>query len=243
MIDQSSATTVGEIVAADFRTATVFERFGIDFCCGGRRSLADASRAAGADPDAVIAALDVLSPAVETEDDVTRWPLPRLIDFIVSTHHAYVRSAMPAIARYLITLDEVHGSRHPELSRVAAHFDQMRGDLEQHMLKEEQVLFPYVRDLAERPESCGRMRSPFGTVENPIRMMEREHREAADALRTIRELTRGYTAPGDGCATYAVCMEELQRFERDLHRHVHLENNVLFPAAVLIEQRLCGAGD
>ena len=241
MSERLTTTTVGEIVAADFRTAAVFDRFGIDFCCGGRRSLSDACRTAVADPDAVAHALDALPPMVETGDDATRWPLPRLIDFIVSTHHAYVRSSMPTIARYLTTIEEVHGSRHPELSRVAAYFDQLRGDLEQHMLKEERVLFPYVRDLAERSDSCGRTHSPFGTVENPIRMMEREHREAADALRIIRELTRGYTAPEDGCTTYAICMAELQRFERDLHRHVHLENHVLFPAAVEIEQRLCGA--
>jgi regulator of cell morphogenesis and NO signaling len=240
MSERLTTTTVGEMVAADFRRAAVFERFGIDFCCGGRRSLTDACRTAAADPDAVAQALDVLPPVVETQDDVTWWPLPRLIDFIVSTHHGYVRSSMPAIARYLTKLEEVHGVRHPELSRIAAYFDQMRGDLEQHMLKEEQVLFPYVRDLAERTDSCGRTQSPFGTVENPIRMMEREHRETADALRLIRELTRGYTAPEDGCTTYAICMAELQRFERDLHRHVHLENNVLFPAAVEIEQRLCG---
>jgi len=241
MSERLTTRTVGEIVAADFRTAAVFERFGIDFCCGGRRSLEDACRTAAADPDALGQALDALPPTVETEDDVTRWPLPRLIDFIVSTHHAYVRSSMPTIARYLTKLQEVHGSRHPELSRVTAYFDQVHGDLDHHMLKEEQVLFPYVRDLAERPDSYGRTPSPFGTVENPIRMMEREHREAADALHAIRELTSGYTAPEDGCTTYAVCMAELQRFERDLHRHVHLENNVLFPAAVEIEQRLCGA--
>ena len=240
MSERLTTTTVGEMVAVDFRTAAVLERFGIDFCCGGGRLLADACRTAAADQDAVVHALDSLPPAVETEDDVTRWPLPRLIDVIVSTHHGYVRSSMPTIARDLTKLEEVHSSRHPELSRVSAYFEQVRGDLERHMLKEEQVLFPYVRDLAERPVGCGRTQSPFGTVENPIRMMEREHREVADALRIIRELTRGYTAPEDGCATYAVCMSELHRFERDLHRHVHLENNVLFPAAVAIEQRLCG---
>jgi regulator of cell morphogenesis and NO signaling len=240
MIEELRTTPVGAIVAADFRTAAVFERFGIDFCCGGRRSLAEACRTAAADPDAVVDALDALPPTIETEDDVTRWPIPRLIEFIVSTHHAYVRSSMPRIARYLTKLEEVHGSRHPELSRVAAYWDQVRGDLEQHMLKEEQVLFPYVCDLAERADSCGRTQSPFGTVENPIRMMEREHREVADALRIIRELTRGYQTPADGCATYAICMADLHRFESDLHRHVHLENNLLFRAAVELEQRLCG---
>jgi regulator of cell morphogenesis and NO signaling len=241
MSERWTTTTVGELVAADFRTAAVFEAFGIDFCCGGRRSLADACRKAAADLDAVVDALEKLPTTIALEDGVTRWPVSRLIDVIVSRHHAYVRSSMPTIARYLTKLEEAHRSRHPELSRVAAYFDQIRGDLEQHMLKEEQVLFPYIRDLAERSDSCGRTQSPFGTVQNPIRMMEREHREAADALGMIRELTRGYTAPEDGCSTFAICMAELRCFERDLHRHVHLENNVLFPAAVRIEERLCGA--
>jgi regulator of cell morphogenesis and NO signaling len=104
------------------------------------------------------------------------------------------------------------------------------------------VLFPYVRDLAASGDGCGRTQSPFGTVENPIRMMEREHQEVGDVMRLIRELTRGYTAPEDGCTTYVISMAELRQFERDLHRHVHLENNVLFPAAVRIEQRQCGIG-
>jgi regulator of cell morphogenesis and NO signaling len=240
MIEALRTATVGEIVAADFRRAAVFERFGIDFCCGGKRSLIAACRTAAADPDAVVDALIALPPTIEAEEDITRWPVPALIDFIVSTHHAYVRSSMPRIARYLTKLEEVHGSRHPEISRVAAYWDQMRGDLEQHMLKEEQVLFPYVRDLAEHSDSCGRTQSPFGTVENPIRMMEREHREVSGALRIIRELTRGYRAPEDGCTTYAICMAELQSFERDLHRHVHLENDVLFPVAVELEQPVRG---
>lgn len=241
MNEPFATRTVGEVVAADFRTAAVFEQFGIDFCCSGRRTLADACRAAAADPDVVVRALDALPLASTTDDDAAQWPLPRLIDFIVSTHHAYVRSAMPSIARHLAKLTEVHGARHPELARVAAYFDQIVGDLGQHMMKEEQVLFPYVRGLAESGESCGRMQSPFGTVANPIRMMEREHQEVGDAMRIIRELTRGYTAPEDGCTTYAIGMAELQQFERDLHRHVHLENNVLFPAALRIEQRLCGS--
>ena len=244
MNEPLTARTVGDVVAADFRTAEVFEQFGIDFCCSGRRSLADACRAAAANPDTVARAIEALPPVIQTEDDVTQWPIPKLIDFIVSTHHAYVRSALPSITRHLAKLNEVHGSRHPELSRVAAYFEQVRCDLEQHMLKEEQVLFPYVRDIAECGDGCGRTQSPFGTVENPIRMMEREHQEVGDAMRVIRELTRGYTPPEDGCTTYVIGMAELQQFERDLHRHVHVENNVLFPAAVQIEQRLCGiAGD
>ena len=145
MNEQLAPRTVGEIVAADFRAAAVFEQFGIDFCCGGQRTVDDACRTAAADPDAVVHALDALPPAIETDDDPARWPIVRLIDFVVSTHHAYVRSALPTITRHLAKLVEVHGSRHPELSRVAAYFDQVVADLGQHMLKEEQVLFPYVR--------------------------------------------------------------------------------------------------
>lgn len=240
MNDQLERATIGEIVATDFRAAAIFERFGIDFCCGGRRSIADACRTATADPDAVIRALDALPPEGTHDNAATAWPLDRLIDHIVSTHHAYVRTALPTIARYLAKLEEVYGSRHPELARIVAYFEQIRLELEQHLMKEEQVLFPYVRDLAASAETCGHAHSPFGTVENPIRMMEREHREAADGLRLIRELTRGYTAPSDGCTTYAACMGELARFERDLHRHVHLENNVLFPRAIELEAAICG---
>lgn len=243
MNEQLATRTVGDVVAADFRAAAVFEQFGIDFCCAGRRTLDDACRAAAADPDVVVHALEALPPVIETNDDAARWPIPELIDFIVSTHHAYLRSAMPTITRHLTKLVEVHGSRHAELLRVAAYFDQVVADLGQHMLKEEQILFPYVRDLAESGDGCGRTQSPFGTVANPIQMMEREHQEVGDALRIIRELTRDYKAPGDGCTTYAIAMAELLQFERDLHRHVHLENNVLFPAAVRIEQRLCGLGE
>jgi regulator of cell morphogenesis and NO signaling len=235
MTERLGSATVGEIVATDFRAASVFERFGIDFCCGGRRPLVEACHTAAADPAEVVRALEALPPVIDEDGDVTRWPLDRLIDHIVSTHHAYVRSALPTIARHLVKLERVHGTRHPELSRVSAHFDMVSHDLEQHMLKEEQVLFPYVRDLAMTVGDEKRFQSPFGTVENPIRMMEREHREAADEMRIIRELTNGYRAPEDGCTTYAVCMAELARFERDLHRHVHLENNVLFPKAIELE--------
>jgi regulator of cell morphogenesis and NO signaling len=228
--------TVGDIVASDFRAAGVFERFGLDFCCGGRQSLADACHAAAADPDAVIRELEALPAAEHEDDDAANWPLDRLIDHIQSVHHAYVRDALPQIMGHLQRLVEVHGAGHPELALVAAAFDRLKSELKQHLLKEEQVLFPYVRELAERTEQvCGGLVSPFGTVENPIRMMEREHREAGDELHMIRKLTRNYAAPEDGCTTYAVCMAELREFERDLHRHVHLENNVLFPRAIALE--------
>ena len=223
--------TVGEIVADDWRAAAVFEQFGVDFCCGGRRTVGDACRSAGIDVSAVQDAVAALPPHAAGED-ASRWEVDRLVDHVVLTHHAYVRSALPRIATYLTKLVQVHGTRHPELATVAGHFEALGQELMQHMMKEERVLFPYVRELAA--ERCVAP-SPFGTVENPIRMMEREHEEAGALMDAIRTLTDTYTVPADGCATYRVCLEELAQFERDLHRHVHLENNVLFPRAVELE--------
>ena len=236
MTGQFRGSTVGDIVAFDFRTASVFEQFGIDFCCGGRRSLADACRIASADEEAVIRALGELAPDVPGADNVTEWPLGRLVDHIVATHHAYIRSALAAIAAYLTKLETVHGARHPELRQIEDVFGRLSHELGLHLMKEEQILFPYVRDLEELPVAGGgAVVSPFGSVANPIRMMEHEHDEAGEALRQIRALTNDYTAPADGCTTYQVCMQELKRFELDLHRHIHLENNVLFPRAVALE--------
>lgn len=239
MINHFESATVGEIVATDFRAAAVFERFGIDFCCGGRQPFADACRAVHADPAIVIAAVSAIPAAADVDSDVTTWPVTTLVDHIVGTHHQYVKSALPTIDAYLLKLQQVHGARHPELADVAGSFDEVSRELLQHMMKEEQVLFPYIHQLAAL-EAAGRplAASPFGTVGNPIRMMEREHQQAGDQLRAIRERTGGYAVPDDGCTTYAVCYQELRRFEQDLHLHVHLENNILFPAAIELEARL-----
>jgi len=238
MNERLEQSMIGDIVATDFRAGAIFESYGIDFCCGGRRSLADACRGASADPSEVIAAIEALGVAAP-EDDATAWTVDGLIDYIVSTHHAYIRENVPTIARHLAKLQTVHGARHAELSDIVIVFDQLSEELHQHLMKEEQVLFPYMRDLAARRDRpCGGVVSPFGTVANPIRMMEREHQDAGDAMRTLRELTENYATPADGCATYAVTMSELEAFERDLHRHVHLENNVLFPQAIAHEDEL-----
>jgi regulator of cell morphogenesis and NO signaling len=165
-------------------------------------------------------------------DDASRWTVERLVDHIVENHHRYVRESAPRIAAYLAKLVHVHGVRHRELALVAARFDALSRELLQHMFKEERILFPYIRELATEPRVAP---SPFGTVENPIRMMEREHDEAGALQQEIRRLTGNYAVPADGCATYRACLEELAQFERDLHRHVHLENNVLFPRAVELE--------
>ena len=148
-------TTVGDIVAGDFRTAAVFERFGIDFCCGGRRDFRDACRDAGAEPEAVQHALDALPPVADRLDDVTSAPLEQLIEHIVETHHMYVRSALPAIAGYLKKLVEAHGARHPELARVLAVFQDLRADFEQHMIKENRCSFPMFATSPRRQDHAG----------------------------------------------------------------------------------------
>ena len=240
MNESLEQTTVAEIVNRDFRTAGIFEQFGIDFCCGGQLSLADACRVAAVDPAKVGRALEAIPPTGhETDNHVSRWLPARLIDHIVDTHHAYVRSALPTIAARLAKLVEVHGARHPELRRIAEAFEEVSRDLLQHMKKEECVLFPYIRELTAGNDAA--FSSPFGTVENPIRMMRREHQQAGDELRLIRALANECVAPTDGCATYRVTFAELAEFERDLHRHIHLENNVLFPKAIELERRMCGA--
>jgi len=241
MIDSFGSSTIGALVAADFRRAEVFERFGIDFCCNGRRLLTEACLSADVDPGDVTRALEALPGPDSSDDDVRRWPIPRLIEHVVAVHHASVRAALPVISAQLTRLIDADGANHPELLRVNAYFSLMAADLQQHLLKEEHVLFPYICDLAGHRDTVLLPRSPFGTVENPVRMMEREHAEIGDSMRIIRELTHGYSTPPDTCPTYGIAMAELQQFEHDLVRHVHLENNVLFPAAVRLEQQLSGA--
>jgi regulator of cell morphogenesis and NO signaling len=232
-------TTVRDIVVEDYRAAAVFYRHGIDFCCGGARTLADACRERQLDPADVIAAL-------ARERSVPGQGLPRhaewstetLIAYIVSKHHAYVRSGLPAIAAHLRKIVAAHGGNHPELRVMAEVFEALAGELTTHMAKEEKILFPYISAMADAVGRGDRLPvAPFGSVDNPIRMMEDEHDRAGSLMARIRDLSAGYAPPADGCTTYRVCFRELAEFERDLHAHVHLENNVLFPKARALAQR------
>jgi regulator of cell morphogenesis and NO signaling len=231
------STPLGDIVAADYRAAGLFDQFGLDFCCGGKRTLGDACAAARLDPGAVADELEKISATSGTDGvpDIY-WPVVDLADYIVRRHHAYVRAQLPVIAGHLAKLVAVHGERHPELRQIAAHFAELSLELQTHMVKEEQILFPYVRRLAASAEQG--LEPPigmFGNVSNPIRTMEAEHRYAGDELGVIRELTACYSAPADGCTTYRVCFEALAAFDADLRQHIHLENNILFPRAISLE--------
>jgi regulator of cell morphogenesis and NO signaling len=229
--------TLGEIVSRDYRAAAVLERYGLDYCCGGRRSVADACRSKGIDPAAVLTELQSLeSDATRQASDYQNWSVDELINHILTWHHAYLRTALPRLTSLLAKLSEVHGARHPELLNVEKHFADLRIEMESHLRKEEEVLFPYIRAQGEAArDNAAAPPNIFGTVGNPIRMMESEHQHAGNELILIHELTRGHQVPPDGCATYRVAMEELKAFERDLFLHIHLENNILFRKALLLE--------
>jgi len=230
-------TPVGDIVTADFRTAAVFHTHRIDFCCGGAQPLGDACRKAGADTGAVLEELSrVCAEPAFTLPNFAVWTAEELIDHIVTKHHAYVREVLPTIVAHTEKIARVHAARHPELIEVSRLFAAVAADMTSHMWKEEQILFPFIAALAaaeanDQPAPA----APFGTVANPIHVMEMEHEAAGGALDRIRELTRDYREPADACTTYAITLQELEAFEQDLHAHVHLENNVLFPRAIALQ--------
>jgi regulator of cell morphogenesis and NO signaling len=234
--------TLAELVMSHPETVAVFERRGLDFCCQGRRSLATACAEQGLDVTAVLAELAAAVPAAAAATDWTTASLTSLTEHIVAVHHAYVRQALPTIGAHTRKVAEVHGAGHPELAEVARLFAAVTEEMDGHMFKEEQILFPFIvgleRHLAgegELPHAC------FGTVAGPIHVMESEHESAGGALARIRELTHDYTPPADACTTYRLTLKELQQFEADLHVHVHKENYILHPRALAMEARLAEA--
>jgi regulator of cell morphogenesis and NO signaling len=244
MIDSGTAT-LKEIVTDDFRAAAIFERYSLDFCCRGGRTVEDACIEKEVDKTSVLLELhQILQRDEPTADSFSGIPLSQLTGHIVATHHAYVRKMVPVLLTHTQKVAGVHGANHPEVVVIAKVFEVVAAELLEHMAKEEQALFPYIDMLigaSERNEKCAR--PPFGTVLNPIRMMEAEHRAAGDRLYEIRSLSSNYTPPSDACTTYKVTYQELRDFEMDLHQHVHLENNILFLKAVVLEAKhLAAAG-
>ncbi len=232
--------TIGSIVAEDFRAASVFTRHGIDFCCKGGRTIEEVC--SGKDIDAATLDREIataLQHGLPTADDPATWTLTHLAEYIERTHHGYVNERTPILQQYLAKLCKVHGGEHPELHEVAREFEGCAGAMAMHMKKEELVLFPFIKrmELAQREGSVPPV-PHFGTVENPVNMMKHEHDEEGERFRRIATLTNGYAPPADGCNTYRAAFALLQEFEQDLHRHIHLENNILFPKALALERTL-----
>ena len=231
--------TLGEIVGDDSRAAVVLERFGLDYCCGGHQTLAEATSDSHLPLAPIVDALAALG-APDPDDANRQWgDLDTLTRHIVERHHKYVREMIPAIDGWLAKLVARHGPRHPELAEIWECFGELARELSSHMAKEEMLLFPAIDDLAAaRRAGAAAPASPFGTVLHPVRAMEDEHRAAGECLGQLRTLTSNYTPPPDACTTYRLCYGELQRFQADLVQHVHLENNVLFPRAIELERQL-----
>ena len=233
--------TIGQIVADDFRTAAIFKKHGIDFRCKGGRTIEEACDKKGVAPSALINELESLPKGNSNEVDVRDWPLDLLANYIVLIHHQYVRDKTSMLLQFLDKLCRVHGDRHPELFEINRIFNESARDLASHFQKEENVLFPFIESLVKAQQSgepLGEIH--FGTVENPIAMMMHEHSVEGDRFEEIVKLTNVYTPPADACNTYKVTYAMLQEFEKDLNRHIHLENNILFPKAIALEKQLRG---
>jgi regulator of cell morphogenesis and NO signaling len=227
----SGDTRVADLVLERPGRSRVFERFGIDYCCGGGAALAAACAESGADLDEVRRALADPGPAEPEDVDWRGRPVSELCDHIVNRHHNYLRDELPPLRLLVDKVATTHGSAHPELHDVRATFAAMADELEQHMAKEERVLFPACVAL-EEGDAVG---FPFGSVQNPIGMMLHEHDEVAHGLSELRALTHGYEVPAEACASYRSLLDRLHTLELDTHRHVHEENNVLFPRAIELE--------
>jgi regulator of cell morphogenesis and NO signaling len=235
MIDTS--LTVGQLVAENPARARVFERVGIDYCCGGKKPLEEACRELGLDARTLAAILDTDSaPSGDRFADASGMTLTQLADHIEATHHAYLRRELPRIGQLLARVVNAHGKRHPAVIEVADVYTHFVGELQQHMQKEEQILFPAVRQL----EAGATGGFHCGTLSSPIDVMEAEHDAAGEALARFRSLTAGYSSPEDVCNTYRALMDALRDLEEDMHQHVHKENNILFPRTLELEAR-CAA--
>ncbi|WP_348798457.1 iron-sulfur cluster repair di-iron protein [Flavobacterium adhaerens] len=231
-------TTVGEYVAKDFRTAALFSKYGIDFCCKGDRTLEQVCEKKEVNPDDLLQEIEaILNTKSDEGIDFNSWPLDLLADYIEKKHHRYVEEKTQIILPFLDKLCKVHGAHHPELFAINELFIGCAGELAQHMKKEELILFPFIKKMVQATITDELIAQPhFGTVENPIEMMKHEHDAEGERFRKIAELTNNYTPPADACNTYKVTFAMLQEFEQDLHKHIHLENNILFPKAIKLEK-------
>lgn len=231
---------IGEVVADNYKTATIFKKHKIDFCCQGGRTIDEACQKQGISRWELLRDLeDVIKDDKSDTTDYQSWPLDLLADYIEKKHHRYVEQRSSEIRPFLDKICKVHGDRHPELLEINQLFTDSVGELAQHMKKEELVLFPYIRKMVDAKTAGNPLPAPhFGTVENPIAMMMHEHDVEGERFRKIAELTNEYQPPADACNTYRISFSMLKEFEDDLQFHIHLENNILFPKAKAMEEEM-----
>jgi regulator of cell morphogenesis and NO signaling len=231
-------TTVRDIALEQPASIRIFERFGIDYCCGGRKPLAQACQERSIDPEAILGAInEATTGGNEQTRDWTQVPLEAICKHIVETHHAYIRVELPRLQMLAQKVVSRHGETCPELEQIQQLIKSLGEELLQHLGKEEMVLFPYITNLERNLASCGpRPLGCFGAVSNPIRVMIAEHDAAGDAMAGMRALSNGFTPPEWACPTYRGFYQTLAEFEKDLHQHVHLENNILFPRAIELDE-------
>lgn len=229
--------TIGEMVADNFRAAEVFRKYKIDFCCKGGRTIEEACENKNVTAGEIYADLEKLNEQKSGDIDFNSWPLDLLADYVEKTHHRYVEENSTVLLQYLNKLCKVHGDRHPELFEINELFSEGVKELAAHMKKEELLLFPFIKKMVAAKASQEVLAKPhFGSVENPVAMMKHEHSVEGERFAKIAELTNYYKFPEDACGTYQVTFKMLEDFEQDLHKHIHLENNILFPKAIELEQ-------
>ncbi len=232
--------TIGSYVAEDYRAAAVFNKYGIDFCCRGGRTIEEVCTKKALNSEELTEELEkVLAQKNGQNIDFKTWPLDLLADYVEKTHHRYVEEKSTVLLQFLEKLCKVHGHNHPELFDIHRLFNETAQDMAQHMKKEELILFPFIHKLTKASISGTAVETPqFGSVENPVNMMMEDHDAEGVRFRKIAKLADNYNPPADACNTYSVTFAMLKEFEDDLHKHIHLENNILFPAAIKLEQRL-----
>jgi len=240
-MQQQKEITVRELALKVPGATRIFEQMGIDYCCGGTKPLTEACARAGVDVADVERSLFDADHSEESTDQKTflEKSLTENISHIISKHHHFTRSEISRLYALLDKVECAHGQNHPEISAIKTIFHRLGEELEVHMMKEERFLFPYVIKMEQamsQKQPC--IRPPFGTVHNPVRMMMFEHDSAGEMLKKIRALSSDFVCPPDVCLTYTSLYEALEGLEKDLHQHIHLENNILFPKAIQLEDRV-----
>ena len=235
----TSTKTVREIAVELPGATRVFEKLGIDYCCGGGKALEEACLGAGVSVEKAVDLLEDTGGAAVGANGTRDWnqaPLSDLASYIVTRHHGFTREELPRLSQLLAKVCSVHGENHPELRKLQVTFQGLQDELTGHMFKEEHILFPYIETLETTVARGEPAPTPFfGTVRNPVRIMMQEHDDAGQALRGLREASSNYKVPADGCISFRTLYQALEEFEKDLHQHIHLENNILFPRAAELE--------